>query len=86
MSSKIEYNASSTNAVSCYSNVEIYGSEGRTRPIIPPTPATVQPALFNIMRPHKIPLPKTDLHYKLKCGPYMKLSELQCNSDLCKPH
>ncbi len=49
-----EYDASTTNARPCYSNLKCYGSGGRYRPIVPPTPVTVQPLEFNLLRPHKI--------------------------------
>jgi hypothetical protein len=56
MESLKEYNATQTNTGSCYSNLNHYGVncalEGY---IVPPTPATVQPALFNVMRPHQVP-------------------------------
>lgn len=47
-----EYDGSTTNAKACYSNLKCYGSGGRYRSIVPPTPVTVQPLEFNRLRPH----------------------------------
>jgi hypothetical protein len=56
MESSKEYNSSQTNAISCYSNLGNYGTSYLIGGgIVPPTPATVNPVLFNILRPHKIP-------------------------------
>lgn len=69
-----EYNASATNTIPCYSNMKCYGSRGMYRPIIPPTPVTVQPWEFNLLRPHK--MPKDDLKPNSKehnCVPYRTL-------------
>ena len=57
-----EYSAGMTNARPCYSNMKCYGAYGKYKPIVPPTPATVQQMMFNYMRPHKIPhsLPKSE--------------------------
>ena len=50
-----EYNGTANNALPCYSNIKYYGSGGMYRPIIPPTPVTIQPWGFNRLRPHKMP-------------------------------
>lgn len=72
-----EYNASATNARSCYSNLDAYGANGMWRPIIPPTPMTVQPQVFNLMRPHSTPKSglKSSKAMNERCGPYAKLGE-----------
>lgn len=41
-----------TSINSCYSNMKAYGCEGRYNKIIPPTPVTVQPWMFNYLQPH----------------------------------
>lgn len=50
-----EYSASSNNARPCYSNLKCYGAGGRFRTIVPPTPVSVQPWIFNVMTPHAMP-------------------------------
>jgi hypothetical protein len=50
-----EYNSTATNAHSCYSNIILYGAEGKVSKIVAPTPVTTQPALFNIFKPHAMP-------------------------------
>lgn len=65
-----EYDGGTTNARPCYSNMNVYGSYGRVQPIIPPTPVTVQPSLFNIMRPHNMPVIRKKNIKQMYCGPY----------------
>lgn len=69
-----EYNATNNSARPCYSNLKCYGCAGRYKMIVPPTPATVQPWIFNLMTPHRMPknelLPPSDHH---RCGPYVNL-------------
>lgn len=69
-----EYNGSSKNANQYYSNVECYGSGGAYRPIIPPTPVTVQPLNFNLLRPYKMPNFKSNKDYNHKCNMYQSKS------------
>lgn len=69
-----EYDASTTSARPCYSNLKCYGAGGRYRAIVPPTPVTVQPWEFNLLRPHK--MPKSGLKSSSKdhnCVPYRTL-------------
>lgn len=70
-----EYDAG-TSASKCYSNMENYGSHGRWRPIVPPTPVSIVPNLFNILRPHNMPAsglrPSND-HSRQQCGGYKTL-------------
>ena len=64
------------NTNSCYSNLKCYGAYGNYRPIIPPTPVTVQPCIFNSFKPHE--MPNTDVKCKkdkLNCYPYKNLEE-----------
>lgn len=72
MESSKEYNATQTNAGSCYSNLNHYGVNGDLGGyIIPPTPATVQPALFNLMRPHQVPqMGSKHSEYRQNCTGY----------------
>lgn len=49
-----EYDATSANARPCYSNMQSYGCNGKSRAIIPPTPVTVQPMMFNMLKPHQM--------------------------------
>ena len=49
-----EYDAGTTNAPSCYIKMNGYGKQGY-RPIIPPTPVTIQPSLFMMMKPDRQP-------------------------------
>lgn len=44
-----EYVGSTTRNVNCYSNIPTYGAKGMTNVILPPTPATVNPAMFDPM-------------------------------------
>jgi hypothetical protein len=82
MSTKTEYNASSTNSYACYSNVESYGAYGMVNPIVPPTPVTIQPTIFNLMCPHKMQSFKRreHAHQVNSCVPYRKLSDIDCKS------
>ena len=50
-----EYSATNANPRPCYSNLKCYGCQGRYRTIVPPTPVTVQPWIFNVFTPHKMP-------------------------------
>jgi len=53
---KREYSATQTNSISCYTDLEGYGSiPGLRSMIVPPTPVTVVPAAGNLMRPYKMP-------------------------------
>lgn len=49
-----EYESTSSNPRPCYSNLKCYGNGGRYLPIVPPTPVTTQPWMFNIMTPHNM--------------------------------
>lgn len=71
-----EYTGTITNPRPGYSNLYCYGANGMSRPIIPPTPATVQPEAFNYLRPHKLPN-----YFKVKAG-HMENNE----SDNCTPY
>ena len=44
-----EYTNSTTRNVNCYSNIPSYGASGKINKILPPTPATVSPAMFDPM-------------------------------------
>ena len=75
-----EYNATAVNASPCYSNLYDYGAGGQWRSIIPPTPVTVQPAIFNVLRPHR--MPQAGLKPSLdqpSHGPYKLLDGLCCS-------
>lgn len=69
MESLNEYNATQTNARSCYSNLNHYGVNCTSGGyIIPPIPSTVQPELFNVMRPHQVPqLGLKNIEYRHNC-------------------
>ncbi len=43
----------STNATPGYAKVSQYGSQG-IKPIIPPTPSTLNPAVLAFMKPHSL--------------------------------
>ena len=49
-----EYNSGTTNAPNCYARMDSYGKQGY-RPIIPPTPVSMVPALFLVMKPDRKP-------------------------------
>lgn len=56
---KKEYSGSTANPNACYSKgLTDYGAHGLVNMIVPPTPVSLQPYLFNQMRPHKIPITK----------------------------
>lgn len=82
MSQRKDYEGRSTNASTCYSNMKCYGANGNYRPIIPPTPVTVQPALFNILKPTPYQTDYRKTHQaqqrNFNCIPYRKLDGL-CN-------
>lgn len=75
---KSEYNAGTT-ARPCYSNIVSYGAHGLYRAIVPPTPVSIQPELFNHLHPHtysgKI-LPKNTNKNLCKCDGYKSLNGL----------
>lgn len=71
-----EYSGTSTNPKPCYSNLYCYGAQGTYRPIVPPTPVTIEPQMFNHMRPHKLPT-----NFTVQAG-QMKKHE----SDNCVPY
>ena len=78
-----EYDGSANNATPCYSNMNLYGSGGRYRRIIPPTPVTVQPWEFNLLRPHKMPNNNIKpIRKDHNCIPYRTLDEVHsmCSS------
>jgi len=51
-----EYSAAQTNAGSCYTNLQGYGSiPGLESMIVPPLPVTAVPSGGNLMRPYKMP-------------------------------
>lgn len=69
-----EHDTNLTKARPCYSSMSIYGSNGKVRPIQAPTPVTIQPYLFNLMRPHKMPDGvKQNSAQHMSCGPYKTL-------------
>lgn len=73
----IEYNATQTHSVSCYSNLEGYGCNPNLESMITsPTFVTAVPALGNLMRPYKMP----DLDIKnYNCGGYKNMYNF-CNN------
>jgi hypothetical protein len=79
-----EYSGVASNSSPYYSNMTYYGSEGRYRPIIPPSPVTIQPQEFNLLRPHKMPIMSNMLNTKRndnrnnRCVPYGELNNM-CN-------
>lgn len=69
-----EYSATSANARPCYSNLYNYGTNGKWRPIIPPTPVTLEPSIFNHNKPHNIHSNDVPVHKKeTNCIPYRHL-------------
>ena len=74
-----EYNATSVNANSCYSNMTTYGSNGKIRIIQPPTPSTSVPTLFLGMKekPHNYQYSFKNLEIKKRnCNGYYKFENL----------
>jgi hypothetical protein len=74
-----EYIGVTTTARPCYSNLQSYGTGGRSRPIIAPIPVNVQPSLLNLLQPHPLPasmMPRISNHgndhdganCKCRCG------------------
>lgn len=45
-----EYDATATTAVSCYSNLNNYGVDGRVSKIIVPFPSTLQPEVTKVFK------------------------------------
>jgi len=72
-----EYSSSATKARPCYSNLYAYGAHGKWKSIIPPTPVTVQPSMFNMMKPHPFSSSGLKPHRgkSLNCGPYQQLRD-----------
>lgn len=69
-----EYNAVATSPRPCYSNINNYGTNGQIRQIVPPVPATLQPIMFNVLKPHPYkPQPISQLK-RHNCLPYHTLS------------
>lgn len=67
-----EYTIEATHPRACYHNMAGYSKMG-FKPIVPPTPATVQPELFNIVNPRPY-IPGTgNVHFN--CGGYKTLGE-----------
>jgi hypothetical protein len=69
-----EYSAVNNTARPCYSNLKCYGCAGMYKAIVPPTPVTVQPWMFNMMTPHR--MPNSELRHTRnapRCGPYVNL-------------
>lgn len=46
-----QYNATTTHGMSCYKKIDEYGSCKQAQ-IVPPSPTTVTPILFDILKPH----------------------------------
>lgn len=70
-----EYNVKKT----CYSNLKCYGADGMYNSIVPPTPVTAQPWIFNVLQPHPTHLYKNDklmMDTKDSCIPYNTLNNL----------
>ena len=75
-----EYKATATNAISCYSNLSNYGANGKWRPIVPPSPMTVQPVMFNKLHPHTMPMKMYPLTTKKdRCVPYFTNTDMEEN-------
>jgi len=56
--STLDYEGSQVHNTNCYSTIDEYGCKGSTKgKIWPPTPASIQPAMFAHARPHKSPFP-----------------------------
>lgn len=70
-----EYDATTTKANSCYSNIASYGACGKDNPIIPPTPVTVQPWIFNHFKPHQMPNSQFKCEHSHRCSPYKTICE-----------
>ena len=82
-----EYNSTSVNPSPCYSNLLVYGSNGTINPIVNPTPAAVQPPIFNVLTPHSMPNHNRIRNIqrnknKLNCYPYNNLSQYCVENDI----
>jgi len=94
-----EYVGSTTRNVNCYSNIPMYGAKGQTNVIIAPTPATVNPAMFDPMfyylKAHAPPNEQTkvnqspsQVHYEhvpdcKKAAPYATMRNM-CNGKMMR--
>jgi hypothetical protein len=71
-----EYNSSITRAKPCYSNLYEYDVNGMTSHIQIPVPVTIQPQLFLLARPHKMPaIPPPKVVFR--CGQYKTGSQCE---------
>ena len=64
-----EYDATSTNAKPCYSNLQAYGAYGMVRSIVAPKPVTAQPWITSVLgsdyQPTHYPIkPQSGVGYK----------------------
>ena len=71
-----EYDATASSPRPCYSNLNNYGTDGKVHQIIPPIPATLQPLMFNIVKPHPIKNQSIQSIKRHNCLPYHTLSQL----------
>lgn len=74
-----EYNATTTSSRSCYSNINSYGTDGKVHQIIPPMPATLQPTMFNVLKPHSLTQEVIPPEKQNNCAPYRTLLQICYN-------
>lgn len=67
-----EYTTGTTHPRACYHTMSGYKHMG-FKPIVPPTPATVQPELFNMIQPRPYKPGTSDMRFN--CGGYKTLGE-----------
>lgn len=78
LAKNINMESSNTSArpYACYSSLLEYGANRKFLPIRSPTPTTIVPAVFSVLKPHVIPQQVREGTCKTTCTGYRRYDEL----------